>query len=976
MRRYRLLLRLFPRAWRERYGDEVLRLLSEEKAKGTSGLRPSLDLVHSGLVERLRQFQHLVWSGVRFSRGRAIALGAGLLVAAVGFSMLTASVEVGTAQIQGVVGSNWRGAYDLLVLPGGGSNSSAQPGHAVQANYLSAATDGITMSQYQRIAGLPGVAIAAPLEIVGYVLETVSVPVALTSVTSGTGAEVFTFTSAFTADNGLSKYPSQVDSYAYVTSDPLTGLQINQARQIVGQVEKLPDGDSVTVCPSEIGGTPAQPSPFEAAPDVLDGSCASRSAGAPIYGYVTWSFPVLLAAVDPAAESELTGLDKTVTSGHYLGETAGPTSHDNHTVVPILASTASFDSDLDHVTVGLLPASAVATAQSQDPASIAVDFKAAKPATVMQTTLTAGDAWQALLRQLAATALMQAGNQSSPVLEPLGQIVGQYWTAGPVSYHEGPAGQPTVTAVANPDSIWTTGGAKVSGRNYVFAPPAAADTGFRQLTEHLALPDEGTFSLLEVGEFNPYRLPGFAGDASPLATYRAPLLTGADPASQAALGGQPLEPDGNMAGYTQEPPLLLTTLGGARPFQNPANFSGVSSAVAAPIGSIRVRAADLFGSVPEQLGKIAAIGQEIRQQTGLRVVVTAGASPQAVTIGLPAGKFGRPALQVSEDWTAVMVAMVILRQADKESVALFVLILVVCGLFLAGAALASVHGRRAETAVLRALGWGRRQVFALVLGEVAFLGMAAGVVGTALSLLLIDGLRLDVPPWRAALVLPVAVGLAVLSGLVPAALAARTEPVRAFRSATRSPRRRTRPVSSIMGMALTGIARTPGRCALAAGALAAGVAGLAVLLAVDVSFTHSIGDSVLAGLVSASTRGTDLASALLAVGLGAASVADVTYLNLRERAAELAALVATGWGRADLSRLLLTEALVVAVFGSALGALVGLIGASYAFGLSSLVGLGVVGAMATGSAAALLGTAAVLVFTGATSVTFALAADE
>ena len=34
----------------------------------------------------------LVWSGVRFARGRAVALGAGLLVAAVAFSLLTATV--------------------------------------------------------------------------------------------------------------------------------------------------------------------------------------------------------------------------------------------------------------------------------------------------------------------------------------------------------------------------------------------------------------------------------------------------------------------------------------------------------------------------------------------------------------------------------------------------------------------------------------------------------------------------------------------------------------------------------------------------------------------------------------------------------------------------------------------------------------------------------------------------------------------
>jgi hypothetical protein len=57
----------------------------------------------------------LVWSGVRFARGRAAALGAGMLVAAVAFCLLTASVDVGVARIKGVVGGNWRGAYDAAV---------------------------------------------------------------------------------------------------------------------------------------------------------------------------------------------------------------------------------------------------------------------------------------------------------------------------------------------------------------------------------------------------------------------------------------------------------------------------------------------------------------------------------------------------------------------------------------------------------------------------------------------------------------------------------------------------------------------------------------------------------------------------------------------------------------------------------------------------------------------------------------------
>jgi putative ABC transport system permease protein len=145
----------------------------------------------------------------------------------------------------------------------------------------------------------------------------------------------------------------------------------------------------------------------------------------------------------------------------------------------------------------------------------------------------------------------------------------------------------------------------------------------------------------------------------------------------------------------------------------------------------------LRGTLAEKLGRIAAVGQEIRRATGLSVIVTAGASPAPVTVGLPAGRFGRPALALSEQWTAIGVALVVLRQADRESVALFVLILMVCSLFLADAVLSGVRSRRVEIGVLRALGWGRRQVFTLVLGEMAVSGSAAGLAGSALAAILI-----------------------------------------------------------------------------------------------------------------------------------------------------------------------------------------------------------------------------------------------
>src|SRR5580692_10200156 len=167
----------------------------------------------------------LVWRGIRFARGRAVALAAGMLVAAVAFSLLTASVEVNAAAVKGVVSANWRGEYDLLVLPRGSVQTGAGS-HLVQVNYLSTAARGITMSQYQRIARLPGVGVAAPLGVVGYLLETVIMTIPLPSSVIGTsGSRVLTVTSRYTGDDGLSSYPTLNESYIYITQDPVNGSE-------------------------------------------------------------------------------------------------------------------------------------------------------------------------------------------------------------------------------------------------------------------------------------------------------------------------------------------------------------------------------------------------------------------------------------------------------------------------------------------------------------------------------------------------------------------------------------------------------------------------------------------------------------------------------------------------------------------------------------------------------------------------------
>jgi ABC-type antimicrobial peptide transport system permease subunit len=77
---------------------------------------------------------------------------------------------------------------------------------------------------------------------------------------------------------------------------------------------------------------------------------------------------------------------------------------------------------------------------------------------------------------------------------------------------------------------------------------------------------------------------------------------------------------------------------------------------------------------------------------------------------------------------------------------------------------------------------------------------------------------------------------------------------------------------------------------------------------------------VLGDAVTVQVRAADYVAAGLVALLGAVTVADVLYVAVRERAAELALLEAVGWGSRSVARLVLTEAAVVGAVGSLVGA--------------------------------------------------------
>jgi putative ABC transport system permease protein len=184
-------------------------------------------------------------------------------------------------------------------------------------------------------------------------------------------------------------------------------------------------------------------------------------------------------------------------------------------------------------------------------------------------------------------------------------------------------------------------------------------------------------------------------------------------------------------------------------------------------------------------------------------------------------------------------------------------------------------------------------------------------------------LGLGAAPGRALLAVPVAIAVAIVAGLVPAWLAARADPVSSVRPPVLAVRRAHQP-RSITALALLNVARTPGRTLIGVASLAVGIAALTLLTAVSFAFRGVIVGSLLGNAVAVQVRGVDYIAAGATAALGVLAVADVVFLNITERAAELATIRSFGWRDSALSRLVITEGAAIGVAGSLAGAGLGL----------------------------------------------------
>lgn len=898
---------------------------------------------------------------------RSAAVGLAILVAASAFVLLTGSTRTSEIHVRATLSRNFRGAYDILVRPRHSFTPLERRRSLVSDNYLSGIYGGISLSQYHSIERIPGVAVAAPIANIGVTLATDEVRVDMQPVLNRDRYQLYRVSFAWVADRATSHYAGGT-RYLYFTRDPffVYPAGANAASQSVVEFDR---GRPLPVCAGFV--PPDSSGPFDAKAQTAL-SCYSKrmpvgritqffdgGIRAPTVTY-SFEFPLAIAAIDPVSEAKLLRLPQALISGHYLKEMSRPRLSCNGSpygakfatcqwVVPVLASTRTYLGDILSATIyrlriphgvdlpALLTAGGCEVPRVPCPPGRAYPLpRGMSRSTNAYRFITSLPGEQITSRHYDATsAYHELLGRASPTIPQSQFLLDTLWIPTEPHYTQIHGKTLAPEPVRNNAAAWSSNFAGAGGGGaFRVAPPQDEDVQFRSLHEYpgqnqfYAIHGKQVFALPNlrvVGEFDPTELPGFAPLSKvPLSTYYPPELEPADAQTTRLLHGEPLLPSQNLGGYAQQPPLLLTTLNALPTILSDRAFSGISRRqLRSPISVIRVRVAGVRGLNTLSETRIKTVAQLIHERTGLSVDITAGSSPTAITVDLPEGRFGRPALRLSEGWTQKGVSISYLNALDRKDVALFALILAACALFLGNNAFASVRGRRSEIGTLLTIGWSPQEVFTLVLGELATVGVAAGLLGTALAAALVRALSLDLPLLWTLYVIPVALGMTLISGLLAALRAARNRPLAAVLPPV-SFRERRRRIRGIGTMALVNLGRLPGRTALGACGLGLGVALLSDLVAIEEGFRGSLVGTILGNAIAIEVRPEDFVALGLALALSALSAADVLYLNLRERRAELVTLRTLGWSDAETRLLVSLEALLLAVGASLIGAIAGI----------------------------------------------------
>jgi hypothetical protein len=828
----------------------------------------------------------------------------GLFVVSAGVLLVVAASQTRLIVAQQSLNHYWRTTYDILVRPAGVRSPIEEKYGLVEANTLSGIGGGITFSQYEAIKSIPGVEVAAPIAMIGYLDPGV-----------GTGDMIFPPEPGVYVLEDMASVNDGVHSYTPPDFPHRIFYYFDRNLQ-------KPPPDALSN--SQVG--------------VINVDSSDRTTS----GWV--NFPFLIAAIDPNQEAALVGLDRTLVSGEYLQENESlvsqfqlvdasgkPMPGKTSIRLPVLINANNYvnltqTSVLKRI---LLPPDVVTMDEIEVRGGI--NYLMGLPTqTLDEVTADSRMIYQKMFEGIAPQLVGGIGPAS--VGQGFEQAVSP---PGPILYRE---------AQTRPGNY--------NGIVLDLVPPGnPAGSPWLQYRAASGNVEFNVISWMDpTGIFDITRLPKpLDVNRVPLETYFPPIgILRYDDQGHSINPSQEIHPTLNPAGYIQSPPLILTTLEAARAMRGEAAISAIRVRVA--LDGCPPQQPETCSVTPAAERKIETIAIEIQRRTGLAVDIMVGSSPARIVVHVPGVGY------VEEQWIQKGVDLVYKQGIQAGSWLLLGTLLVAGGLFTLDLTWTEVVAHRRVIALEKALGWRSSSVFAQILGQVLLIGTTATFMGTLGALGLTRLLNWQPPPEWLVLGLPLGVlVVTTLGSFVPAWMASRTPPlIEIQRGGIHYRRGGSALTLGVWGYAWKGVLRRPGRSLLAGLTAMLSAALLVLLLAVLRDQQGLLNGTLLGEFILLHVEGFHYAIVIIGFGLAALSTTNGLLGSIIERHREIALLKAVGWRTGAVARLFVLEGMLLGFTGGAVGSLLGGLifvflyrSAAPGLGLAILVGVGVPGLVGT-----------------------------
>ena len=625
---------------------------------------------------------------------RSLATFLAVLFAVTSFVVLTGATTTQRVEALDVAADSWRSSVDILVRPANSRTEIERETGWVRPNFLQDIYGGITVAQWEQIAALPGVEVAAPISMVGMVWAPTSVQVDLADFVAPAGEQLLRL--HFQTLSRGQVLPAR-SAYVYITDNPLEPPLLSQwvtpagtqweLFESSGPVELIAGEPTFPCIPLQISqipdphGSGLPPfndhpnSPFD--PGAWDSFCISRQqlGGSGFVVELPYVFPLTVVAADPSAEASLLGLDSAIVAGRYFQETdhfAVQTRPNFRSIwgadgelvwlseeptVTALISDLAPAADVElRAEISELSPETIDSLRSFNPTPVpgrvgrsdqlAVIAAANPIANLGQITVPFNKVYATMLASLELTS-DTPGLLRSCELVRIGHVGMEFSRIGASDLSQSDAMMPDATnqLVALPaipqdlrglTTTNMTACPQLAGFHPVVGTVTA--TPYRRLTRMFPFYPEqnrtqGAFEV--VGVFDPLgtlAATSQRGVPLPLETYYTPVATISDAASRAAVGRAELLPNLSPMDYLIPDISLVFPLDQIE-FAS-TRFFPASELNLAPISAVRVRVAGVTGWDEISQFRVATVADAISELTGLDVDTTIGAGLVAQDVTL------------------------------------------------------------------------------------------------------------------------------------------------------------------------------------------------------------------------------------------------------------------------------------------------------------------------------------------------------